>query len=89
MNEHRSNVSDSVKNKTSNECSTKQNSIRFFFEGFVRSIDMKRGEIHVVIPDETISRHQINGLIKGNDDCPDEFYFMSIDRVRFLSIESN
>lgn len=57
---------------------------------------MKRGEIHVIIPDETLSKSQINCLIKGNDDCPDEFYFMSIDRVRrlsfvflFISIETN
>ena len=55
---------------------------RSAFEGFVRSIDMKRGEIHVLIPDGTVAKSQINALIKGNDDCPDEFYFLSIDRVR-------
>jgi len=37
----------------------------------------------VIIPDRSISKGQINALIKGHDDCPEEFYFMSIDRVRF------
>ncbi|CAF4980769.1 unnamed protein product, partial [Rotaria sp. Silwood1] len=50
--------------------------------GFIRSIDMIRREIHVIIPDRSISKTMINSLIKGYDDCPDEFYFMSIDRWR-------
>ncbi|CAF3928164.1 unnamed protein product [Rotaria sp. Silwood2] len=50
--------------------------------GFIRSIDMTRHEIHVIIPDRSIPKTMINALIKGYDDCPDEFYFMSIDRWR-------
>ncbi|CAF3223189.1 unnamed protein product [Rotaria socialis] len=50
--------------------------------GFIRSIDMTRHEIHVIIPDRSISKTMINALVKGYDDCPDEFYFMSIDRWR-------
>jgi hypothetical protein len=42
---------------------------------------MKRREIHVIIPDRSLSKSMINALVKGYDDCPDEFYFMSIDRV--------
>jgi hypothetical protein len=49
--------------------------------GFIRSIDMVRREIHVIIPDQTLPKIMINALIKGHDDCPDEFYLMSIDRV--------
>jgi hypothetical protein len=51
------------------------------FLGFIRSIDTSRGEFHVVIPDRTISKQMINAFIKGQDDFPDEFYFLSIDRV--------
>ncbi|CAF1063425.1 unnamed protein product, partial [Adineta ricciae] len=50
--------------------------------GFVRSIDMNRREIHVIIPDQTLPKSMVNALVKGLDDCPDEFYFMSIDRWR-------
>jgi hypothetical protein len=53
----------------------------FLFLGFIRSIDMIRREIHVIIPDQTLPKTMINALVKGHDDCPDEFYFMSIDRV--------
>jgi hypothetical protein len=42
---------------------------------------MVRREIHVIIPDQTLPKIMINALIKGHDDCPDEFYLMSIDRV--------
>lgn len=48
---------------------------------------MTRGEIHLIIPDGKICKSQINGLVKGQDDCPEEFYFMSIDRVRHSFIE--
>lgn len=57
--------------------------LEFEKKGLVRSIDMTRREIRVIIPDRSISKGQINALIKGHDDCPEEFYFMSIDRVRF------
>jgi len=50
--------------------------------GFIRSIDMTRREIHVIIPDRNLPKTMINALIKGQDDCPDEFYLMSIDRWR-------
>ncbi|CAF1249619.1 unnamed protein product [Rotaria sordida] len=50
--------------------------------GFIRSIDMIHHEIHVIIPDRSIPKTMINALIKGYDDCPDEFYLMSIDRWR-------
>jgi hypothetical protein len=53
----------------------------FVLSGFIRSIDMTRREIHVIIPDRTLPKTMINALIKGHDDCPDEFYLMSIDRV--------
>jgi hypothetical protein len=46
---------------------------------------MTRREIHVIIPDHTLPKTMINALIKGQDDCPDEFYFMSIDRVKMIS----
>jgi hypothetical protein len=36
---------------------------------------MKRREIHVIIPDRSLSKSMINALVKGYDDCPDEFYF--------------
>jgi hypothetical protein len=52
-----------------------------FLLGFIRSIDMYRREIHLIIPDRSLPKTLINALIKGYDDCPDEFYFMSIDRV--------
>jgi hypothetical protein len=52
-----------------------------FLLGFIRSIDMCRREIHLIIPDRSLPKTLINALIKGYDDCPDEFYFMSIDRV--------
>jgi len=42
---------------------------------------MYRREIHLIIPDRSLPKTLINALIKGYDDCPDEFYFMSIDRV--------
>ena len=42
---------------------------------------MTRREIHVIIPDRNLPKTMINALIKGQDDCPDEFYLMSIDRV--------
>jgi hypothetical protein len=42
---------------------------------------MARREIHLIIPDRTLPKTMINALIKGQDDCPDEFYLMSIDRV--------
>lgn len=45
---------------------------------------MIRREIHVIIPDRNITKTMINAFIKGHDDCPDEFYFMSIDRVNNL-----
>jgi hypothetical protein len=51
--------------------------------GLIRSIDMIRREIHVIIPDRSLPKSMINALVKGYDDCPDEFYFMSIDRVKF------
>ncbi|CAF0716919.1 unnamed protein product [Adineta steineri] len=50
--------------------------------GLIRSIDMNRRQIHVLIPDNSLPKTIINALIKGYDDCPDEFYFMSIDRWR-------
>ncbi|CAF1565263.1 unnamed protein product, partial [Adineta steineri] len=50
--------------------------------GLIRSIDMNRRQIHVLIPDNSLPKTMINALIKGYDDCPDEFYFMSIDRWR-------
>jgi len=56
----------------------------FFLLGFVRSIDMTRREIHVIIPDCNLPKTMINALIKGHDDCPDEFYLMSIDRVNIF-----
>ena len=43
---------------------------------------MTNREIHVIIPDVSISKTMINALIKGYDECPDEFYLMSIDRVK-------
>ena len=49
--------------------------------GFIRSIDMVRREIHVIIPDRTLPKTMINALVKGHDDCPEEFYLMSIERV--------
>lgn len=51
------------------------------FLGLIRAIDMNRRQIHVIIPDQSIEKPAINALVKGYDDCPDEFYFMSIDRV--------
>ena len=42
---------------------------------------MIHGEIHVIIPDINLPKTMINALIKGYDECPDEFYFMSLDRV--------
>ena len=56
-------------------------SLVFVLLGFVRSINMAPREIHVIIPDRTLPKTAINAVIKGQDDCPDEFYLMSIDRV--------
>ena len=56
--------------------------------GFVRSIDMTRREIHLIVPDRTLVKTMINAIIKGNDDCPEEFYLMSIERVRSLENKS-
>lgn len=52
-----------------------------FRQGFIRAIDMRQREIHVIIPDGRVSKALINALVKGHDDCPDEFYYMAIDRV--------
>ncbi len=60
------------------------NSKLSFLLGFIRSIDMIRREIHVIIPDRNLPKTMINALIKGHDDCPDEFYLMSIDRVKIF-----
>lgn len=78
MNEQMLNVLDLVKKLFIKDC------ITYFLLGFIRSIDMQRREIHVIIPDRNLPKTQINALIKGYDDCPDEFYFMSSDRVKIF-----
>lgn len=48
---------------------------------------MTHREIHLIIPDRTLVKTMINAIVKGNDDCPEEFYLMSIERVRSLKDE--
>lgn len=50
---------------------------------------MNRREIHIILPDRQLLSTTINALVKGQDDCPEEFYYMSIDRVGFFFFDDD